>query len=122
MPRVIHFEITADQPERAATFFKNVFEWKIEKWGGPEEYWLVTTGDADKPGINGAIMRRAEQFNSTCNTVDVPSIDDFIIKITSNGGKVITPKSTIPGVGYFAYCKDTEGNTFGIMQPDSAAK
>ena len=122
MPRVIHFEMQADQPERAADFFKNVFGWKIEKWNGPEEYWLVRTGDDKEPGINGAIMRRAEQFSSTCNTIGIPSIDEYIKKITANGGMVITPKSTIPGVGYYAYCKDTEGNTFGIMQPDSAAK
>jgi uncharacterized protein len=122
MPRVIHFEIQADQPERAANFFTNVFGWKINKWDGSEPYWLITTGEDNQPGINGAIMGRTELFKSTCNTVDVPSVDDYAKKIISNGGKVITPKSAIPGVGYFAYCQDTEGNTFGIMQADPSAK
>ena len=50
MPRVIHFEIPTDDPERAAKFYRNVFGWEIQKWDGPVEYWLVTTGDEDQPG------------------------------------------------------------------------
>jgi predicted enzyme related to lactoylglutathione lyase len=121
MPRVIHFEIQADDPERAVNFFKNVFGWKIDKWG-PEEYWLATTGDDKEMGINGAIMRRNPMTNPTTNTIGVSSVDDYTAKINANGGKVVMPKSVIPGIGYFAYCQDTEGNTFGILQPDSAAK
>jgi hypothetical protein len=56
MPRVIHFEINADDPERAVKFHKKVFDWKITKWEGPVDYWLVTTGEDKVPGINGAIM------------------------------------------------------------------
>ena len=121
MPRVIHFEIQADDPERAVNFFKNVFGWKIDKWG-PEEYWLATTGDDKEMGINGAIMRRIPMTNPTTNTIGVSSVDEYTAKIIANGGKVVMPKSVIPGIGYFAYCQDTESNTFGILQPDSAAK
>lgn len=122
MPRVIHFELQADQPERAVNFYKTVFGWKIDNWGGPEEYWLIETGPVDKPGINGAIMRRNPINGPTTNTIDVPSVDEFAAKITANGGKIIAPKMPIPGVGWFAYCQDTEGNIFGIMQPDPKAK
>ena len=55
MSRVIHFEISADDPDRAVIFYGNVFSWKIEKWD-PFEYWTVTTGKDDEPGINGAVM------------------------------------------------------------------
>jgi uncharacterized protein len=122
MPRVIHFEMQADQPERAVSFFINVFGWKIEKWGGNEDYWLVQTGDDKEPGINGAIMRRNPISDPTTNTISVPSVDEFSSRILANGGKIIAPKMPIPGVGYFAYCQDTEGNVFGIMQADPAAK
>ncbi len=122
MLRVIHFEMQADQPERAASFFKNVFGWKIEKWGGNEDYWLVQTGEDKEPGINGAIMRRTPMIGPTTNTISVPSVDEFAAKILANGGKIVAPKMPIPGVGYFAYCQDTEGNIFGIMQADPAAK
>jgi len=59
---------------------------------------------------------------TTVNTISVPSLDDFMARVAEKGGKVITSRMTIPGIGYFAYCKDTEGNTFGIMQEDSSAK
>ena len=82
MPRVIHFEIPTDDPERAAKFYRNVFGWEIQKWDGPVEYWLVTTGDEDQPGINGGLMRRpAGERASAVNTIDVTSVDDFVVRI-----------------------------------------
>jgi predicted enzyme related to lactoylglutathione lyase len=67
-------------------------------------------------------MKRMSPQASTYNTVDVPSVDEFVRKITENGGKVIVPKFAVPGVGYMAYCADTEGNVFGIMEEDTSAK
>ena len=121
MGRVVHFEIHADDPERAAKFYGKVFDWKIEKWAGPIEYWLVTTGPKEQPGIDGAIMRRT-QGGSVWNTVDVPSVDEFARKVVGAGGRVVMPKTAIPGVGYNAYCADSEGNIFGIYQNDPSAK
>ncbi|MCZ6676123.1 MAG: VOC family protein [Candidatus Poribacteria bacterium] len=118
MPRIVHFEIPADQPERAIKFYNDVFGWQINKWDGPEDYWLITTGEEDQPGINGGLMKRPDPSASTTNTIDVPSVDDFVTKITQSGGKVVVPKMTVPGIGYLAYCQDTEGNTFGIIQGD----
>ena len=121
MPRVIHFEISVDDPERASQFYSSVLGWKIEKWEGPEDYWLITTGEEGEPGINGALMKRMDPSASTINTVGVPSLEDFMERVKEGGGKVITEKMTIPGVGFFAYCQDTEGNTFGIIQDDESA-
>jgi predicted enzyme related to lactoylglutathione lyase len=121
VPRVVHFEIPAEKPERAAKFYKQVFGWKIEKWTGPFNYWLVTTGEDKEPGINGAIMEKTN-FKTTVNTVDVPSVDAFLKKITEAGGKVVMPKGAVPGQGYVAYVMDTEGNVFGIFQNDMSAK
>jgi len=120
MPRVIHFEINADKPERAVKFYKTVFGWDIPKWEGPVEYWLATTGKDTDPGINGAIMPRLNK-ETTINTIDVSSVDEYAEKIKKAGGKIVQPKTVIPGIGYFAYCQDTEGNLFGIMQPDPKA-
>ena len=121
MPRVIHFELTADDPERATEFYSKVFGWQIQKWAGPQDYWLITTGEAGTLGIDGAIMRRGDFSAPVINTIDVPSVDEFVAKITANGGSVVAPKMPIPGIGYFAYCKDTEGNVFGVMQSDPSA-
>lgn len=116
MNRVVHFEISTDDPERAAGFYGNVFGWKVEKWEGPVDYWLITTGEEGVPGINGALKRRPEPGISTVNTIEVASIDDSTKKIEANGGAVVMPKTEIPGVGFHAYCKDSEGNIFGLME------
>lgn len=122
MSRVIHFEIQADDPERAANFYKSVFGWEIQKWEGPEDYWLVTTGPEEEPGINGAIMTRSNPGANVWNTVGAESLDDVTAKIESNGGKVVQPRQAVPGVGYHAYFEDSEGNIFGVMQEDPSAQ
>ena len=121
MPRVVHFEIPVDDPERAASFYERVFAWKIAKWDGPEDYWMITTGEADQPGINGGFQKRVGQ-GVTTNTIDVPSVDAYVSQVVKAGGKVALPKMAVPGVGYLAYCIDTEGNVFGMMESDESAK
>jgi predicted enzyme related to lactoylglutathione lyase len=121
MSRVVHFELAADDPERAVGFYSKVFGWKITKWDGPEDYWLATTGESGEVGIDGAIMRRSDQMPPVVNTIGVDSVDDTVAMITASGGQIVAPKMAIPGVGFLAYCQDTEGNTFGVMQSDPAA-
>jgi predicted enzyme related to lactoylglutathione lyase len=118
MPRIVHFEIAAKDPERASKFYSQVFDWKINKWDGPMPYWMATTGDKAQPGIDGGIVNPMEGLPSVINTIDVPSVDEYINKIKKGGGSIVKPKMAIPTVGYMAYCKDTEGNVFGIMQMD----
>ncbi|HVD07020.1 MAG: VOC family protein [Thaumarchaeota archaeon] len=127
MPRVIHFEIVADNPERAMKFYKEVFGWEFNKWDGPQDYWLVKTGEDSQPGINGGLTPKTNQGSGNTggritNSIDVPSIDEFSNKISMEGGKVLSPKMPIPGVGYLAICEDTEGISFGIIQYDRNAK
>ena len=121
-PRVVHFEINADNPKRAIDFYTKVFGWKIQQWEGPLEYWLISTGEKDEPGIDGAITKRQYHDVTTVNTISVPSIDKFVEKIATHGGRIVTEKTTIPGIGYFCYCQDTEGNTFGIIEEDTSAQ
>jgi predicted enzyme related to lactoylglutathione lyase len=122
LPRVIHFEINADEPERAKGFYEKVFGWKIVKWEGPVDYWLIQTGEEPEPGIDGAITKREVPGATIFNTIGVPSIDEFMKKIEENGGTIVVPKMSVPGVGYAAYFKDTEGNTFGLMEEDTSAE
>jgi len=122
VPRVVHFEIDAKKPDRAIKFYEKVFSWKIKKWEGPVEYYLITTGKESEPGIDGGLSRRTESEPSTVNTIDVPSVDEFIKKVEASGGTIIRPKMAVPGVGYMAYFKDPEGNIFGMMENDESAK
>lgn len=119
MSRVAHFELDADNPQRAIKFYKSVFGWEITQWAG-QPYWMVKTGEASEPGIDGAIRPRTPG-GSTTNTVVVASVDEFLAKIVKAGGTVVQPKMPVPMMGFLAYCKDTEGNVFGIIQMDPKA-
>ena len=124
MPRVVHFELMAQDPQRAVQFYSEVFGWSIEKWSGPMDYWVVKTGEDGTPGINGGIAqsRDANSPGLTVNVVDVPSVDEYAAKITDHGGTIVVPRMTVPGIGYLIYFKDTEGAIVGILQPDENAQ
>lgn len=128
MARVVHFEIHAQDPDRAVKFYSAVFGWKLTKWDGPADYWLVSTGDPQKPGINGGLLRRhgpppdgQQPVNAFVCTVEVASADDTAAAVTANGGTVALPKMPVPGVGWLLYFKDPEGNLFGALQTDRNA-
>ena len=121
MPRPIHFEIPAENPERAINFYSTVFGWKFDKWAGPTDYWLITTGDSGEPGINGGLLPRRDPAQPCVNTVGVANLDQILKTVEGHGGICVVPKMAIPGVGWLAYCKDTEGHMFGMMQPDAHA-
>jgi len=127
MPRVVHFEIHADDPARAVKFYEKLFGWSFQKWEGPMEYWMVITGPDSEPGINGGLLKRQGTIDGqaviayVC-TAYVPSVDASVTTALENGGTLAVPKMAVPGVGWLAYCKDTEGNIFGMMQADESAK
>jgi predicted enzyme related to lactoylglutathione lyase len=115
MPKVLHFEIAADNPERAVEFYSKAFGWNIEKWEGEFEYWLVDAGAEDEAGINGAIKPRED--GSISFAIGVDSYDEFARKIEAEGGKMLTEKNTRPGVGDIGIFQDTEGNILSIIEP-----
>jgi predicted enzyme related to lactoylglutathione lyase len=125
MNRPCHFEIHSPDPAVTIPFYERVFGWQVRKFGGPQDYWLLTTGDCcgqDGPGINGGLMRSPDGHARTINTIKVESVDDMARRVTEAGGEVVKPKMAIPGVGWLAFCKDPGGAIFGIMHDDRNAK
>jgi len=121
MARVTHFDISADDAERAITFYKTVFGWKFQKWDNPAmNYWLITTGE-EEPGINGGMGLKSEASMPDVNTINVDSLDGTLENVKANGGTVVAEKVPIPAVGWFSVIKDTEGNLFGLMEEDENA-
>ncbi len=118
MTRVVHFDLSADDPARAAQFYRRLFGWSVDRWDGPAEYWLMSTGTADQPGITGGIARRVEPGDSTAVVYEVASADEAAARVVACGGTIREPKQALPGVGYLVACRDTEGNTFCLLQPD----
>ena len=110
-----------------------MFGWKFDKFPSPPgseampqgmEYWIISTVD-DKGNnaiIGGMMKRQSPQQQGITNFFDIKSIQEYSAKVERLGGKVITPKTPVPGMGYFAVCKDTEINGFGIFEADETAK
>jgi len=117
---IVHFEIPVDDMERARKFYGELFGWKIEKVPGPMEYWLITP--KDEKAVPGGMMRREQPQHTTTNYFAVPSIDEYVGKVQKLGGQVVVPKMPVPGMGYFAYCLDTEKNAFAIWETNPEAK
>ena len=118
MPRPVHFEILAANPEALYAFYEDVFGWTIAKTDGPQGYWLAHTGEG--PGIDGGFM--GPHFpQPVINTIH---IDDFAAtkaKVEAAGGELVLGPHEIPGVGTHGYFKDPAGIMFGVMQPFAAA-
>ena len=128
MPRPIHFEIQAENVERAIAFYRELLGWEFNQWG-KEPYWLVKTGEKGTPGIDGGLMPRRgprpadmQPVNAFVCTVDVANLDAMVKRVTELKGSIVLPRMPIPTVGWLAYAKDTEGNIFGMMQMDANAK
>lgn len=122
MPKIVHFELNADNPQRVKEFYEKTFGWEIEKWQGPVEYWTIKAGDEDEEGIDGGIQKRESSDDQVFNYISVISVDAYKEKIERNGGTIVSPKIVVQGVGYFYMFKDTEGNKLGIMQEDESAR
>jgi len=130
MPTIVHFDIPSDDIERSKKFYNDLFGWKFDKWSGsdsmPEgmEYWLISTVDdkGNKALGGGMGKRQSPQQQGITNFFDVKSIQEYSARVEQLGGKIISPKMPVPGMGYMAMCTDTENNGFGIVEADQTAK
>ena len=95
MNRVIHFELSMDNPERAIKFYSDVFGWDSQKWDGPMEYRMITTGPDNQPGICGGLSKR-EEDDRVVHTIEVEYLDAVVDQNKRNGGTVVMGKSPIP--------------------------
>ncbi len=115
------FEIPADDMERAKRFYSQVFGWTIEELPVPfgKDRLFIKTGDGNI--IAGGMIKRRDPHQTTVNYIDVPSTDKYTVKVKCLGGKVLVPKTAVPGMGYFVVCEDTEDNAFSIWEDDPNA-
>ena len=118
MATVIHFDISADDIQRAKQFYEQLFGWNIEKFSSsPQDYYIIETQTATgEKGITGGIAKREKDYQKITNFIQVDSIDESIAKVKELGGQIIEPKMAMPTVGHIAGCKDTEDNIFGLIE------
>ena len=122
MDKVVHFEIPADDPERAQNFYKKIFGWKINAVPGIP-YFIINTVETDEKNmpkelgaINGGMMQRNAPDESPVIVVSVKSVEEYLKKIEKEGGKVVLPLQEVGGMGLYARICDTEGNIIGLWQ------
>src|SRR5262245_6934561 len=121
----MHFEIPADDVQRAKTFYEQAFGWKITPFPMPagQEYWGITTRKDREPGINGGLMKRMMPGQALTNYITVDSIDPMIASVEAHGATIILPKQEIPGgMGWIAVFKDPENNLMGLHQAGAQAQ
>ena len=124
MGKVVHFEIPTDDMSRASEFYRSIFGWQLMDMSGQGmDYTLAMTtpvNDQQQPteagAINGGMMKRSDDTPAPVITIDVDSIDATLAQIGSAGGSTIAPRQEIPGMGAFAYFKDSEGNVMGLWE------
>jgi uncharacterized protein len=118
---IVWFEIPIDNIERAKKFYADLFGWKIEKFPGVDDYWHIDTGGAeDTP--DGALMARSQANQPITNYVSVNSVSEAMAKVEKLGGKICSPKTAVPQMGYFSICQDTESNIFALWEMNETAK
>ena len=122
MDKVVHFEIPFDDKKRAMKFYADAFDWKLTDMAEMSYVMAETapTGEnqlPEEPGaINGGLFQRPKEAPHPVVYVGVQSIDASLKKAQAAGGKVVTPRTPIPGMGAFARVADTEGNVVGLFE------
>lgn len=122
MSAIVHFDVPAEDVERAKKFYAALFDWKYQSF--PEmQYNLITTTNLDgTPGVGGGLGKRMDPSQRMTNYFGVPSIDTAMKQVSELGGKLISGKMAVPGMGFLANCMDTEGNAFGLWEENAQAK
>jgi uncharacterized protein len=114
MHPIVWFDIRAANINRAQKFYSKLFQWKFEQMPGMD-YWRINLG-----GINalnkGGLGQRQRKKSGYLNFILVPSVARFVTKVKKLGGKVVTPRTVVPGHGVFAVCRDTEDNVFALWE------
>jgi predicted enzyme related to lactoylglutathione lyase len=117
--QIVHFEIPADDVKRARAFYKELLGWQFSNPPGYDDYWAVDVGEDACHGI--AMMARQNPDHGPTNYIGVESVAGTLANVEQLGGSVLVPRSSVPGMGWFAHCQDTEGNVFALWEEDTSA-
>jgi uncharacterized protein len=114
MATIVHFELPAADTERAKGFWGGVFGWTFAGMDGPFEYFMT---QGEEP--TGGLFQSEEAGTGPIVYFATEDIDATLAKIRELGGSA-DEKQPIPTIGWFARCKDTEGNSFSLFQGDDS--
>jgi predicted enzyme related to lactoylglutathione lyase len=114
--RIVNFHLPADDVERAATFYREVFGWEFVPFpGSPVPYLVHQPANGSGGGVPAAITTRQEIIKAPVPTIEVDDIDQAMTDIAIKGGQQARVQE-IPGFGRFGYAIDSEGNVIALLQ------
>jgi predicted enzyme related to lactoylglutathione lyase len=123
---ICHFEIPVDDLPRASAFYSGLFGWKLTPWR--DDIQMIETVPSDGPGrpapgvVNGMLIKKQNPQHPFSNYVAVEDIDAYAEKAVALGGRIALPKTAVPGMGWFLYFLDPDGNILGMWQDDPSAQ
>lgn len=118
--QVVHFEIPADNVGRARQFYSRLFGWEMQEAPGFPDYWMFDASDGQQMQ-GGAVQKRQPGMEAPVNYISVESVPQMVGRIRELGGEILMEKSPVPGMGWLAIFRDTEGNTLGLWENDPNA-
>ena len=118
--QVVHFEIPADDVDRAREFYSSVFGWETDATPGFPDYYTFDTSDGQQIQ-GGAIQARQPGIQAPVNYISVESVEQSVDRIRRLDGEILMDKSPVPGMGWLAIFRDPEGNMLGLWEMDTSA-
>ena len=121
MSRLSHIHIPVDDIDRAKKFYRAVFGWEVEETGSMYQMMRMEPKSAQgksapQGATYGGLYKRQRSGESLSLVIEVPSLDETIRKVTTAGGKLVTPKERVGFYELLAEVRDTEGNLFGLIE------
>jgi uncharacterized protein len=115
--KIVNFHLPADDVERAATFYREVFGWEfVPHPNSPVPYLVIEMANGEPAtGIPAAITSRGSVVKAPVPTIEVDDIDRAMTSIAINGGQQAQVQD-IPGLGRFGYAIDSEGSIIALVQ------
>jgi hypothetical protein len=118
--KIVNFHLPADDVERAAAFYREVFGWQFVPFpNSPVPYLVCESAGGDGAGIPAAITPRQDPLKAPTPTIEVSDIDQAMTDIAMKGGQQARVQD-IPGLGRFGYAIDSEGNIIALLQRERA--
>ena len=115
--QMVHVEIPAGDTAKAREFWGGLFGWQFEEYpGSPTEYHMTRFSETQ----GGAITEADGGKRGARVYFDVDDINVETARVGELGGEA-GDALPVPSMGWFAVCKDTEGNEFGLWQTDPNA-
>jgi uncharacterized protein len=122
-----YFDFTVETVGKAKKFFEQVFGWRFERFAMPYEYYRIQAGAQYEPGIDGGIGEIGNTAISggkplTQVTVPAANLDEYLARVSTNGGRIVEARMPVPGIGSHATCAEPGGLMFGIIEADPNAR